>query len=219
MSETDRFIEEVNEELRRDKLFSQFRKYGWIAVLAVFLIVGGTAYREFSISTEKSRAESMGDAILAALQLDTTSERSNALGKIEILDDNDAILVALLRAAENSLASNNAESAKILEQLEASDVSSAYVQLANFKKLILEGSELSHEARVSGLEIISDSASPYRLFADEQLALIDLLSGDKQASIKRLTQIVEDATASESLRQRATQLMIILGAKTNITES
>ena len=215
MSETDRFIEEVNEELRRDKLFSQFRKFGWIAVLAVFLIVGGTAYREFRISTEKSRAESMGDAILAALQLDTTSERSNALGKIEILDDNDA----LLRAAENSLASNNAESAKILEQLEASDVSSAYVQLANFKKLILEGSELSHEARVSGLEIISDSASPYRLLADEQLALIDLLSGDKQASIKRLTQIVEDATASESLRQRATQLMIILGAKTNITES
>ena len=35
MSGTDSFIEEVSEEVRRDKLFAKMRKYGWIAVLLV----------------------------------------------------------------------------------------------------------------------------------------------------------------------------------------
>lgn len=45
MSDTDSFIEEVTEEVRRDRLFGLMRRYGWIAVLAVLLLVGGTAYR------------------------------------------------------------------------------------------------------------------------------------------------------------------------------
>ena len=33
MSETDSFLQEVSEELRRDKLYRNMRKYGWIGVL------------------------------------------------------------------------------------------------------------------------------------------------------------------------------------------
>ena len=42
VSESDSFIDEVTEEVRRDKLFAVFRKYAWIGVLAVAAIVGGT---------------------------------------------------------------------------------------------------------------------------------------------------------------------------------
>ena len=35
MSETDSFIDEVNEEVRRDRLYGALRRYGWIAILAV----------------------------------------------------------------------------------------------------------------------------------------------------------------------------------------
>ena len=31
MSDTDSFIDEVTEEVRRDALFAQFRRYGWHA--------------------------------------------------------------------------------------------------------------------------------------------------------------------------------------------
>ena len=50
MSETDSFIEEVSEEVRKDRLFAIMRKYGWIALLAVLLMVSGTAYREYSLT-------------------------------------------------------------------------------------------------------------------------------------------------------------------------
>ena len=67
MSETDSFIEEVTEEVRRDRLFGLMRRYGWIAVLAVLLIVGGAAYREYSRAAEQAAARALGDALLAAL--------------------------------------------------------------------------------------------------------------------------------------------------------
>ena len=43
MSETDSFIDEVNEEVRRDRLYAALRRYGWIAIVAVLAIVGGAA--------------------------------------------------------------------------------------------------------------------------------------------------------------------------------
>ena len=43
MSNPDSFIEEVTEEVRRDRLFALFRKYGWIGVVLVLAIVGGAS--------------------------------------------------------------------------------------------------------------------------------------------------------------------------------
>ena len=46
LSESESFIEEVSDEVRRDKLFKLFKKYGWVLALVVIAIVGGTAYNE-----------------------------------------------------------------------------------------------------------------------------------------------------------------------------
>ena len=211
MSSTDSFIEEVSEEVRRDKLFAKMRKYGWIAVLLVLLLVGGTVYREFSIAADKKRAEEAGDAILAALRLESNADQAKALAKIQPPDDAAMAIIGLLQAAASASASGNSSGVDILESLETSDLSEAYLQLVNFKKLLLADGALSTEVRTSELEAISASSSPYRLFAEEQLALIDLSSGDQEAAIKRLTDIFEDASASSSLRQRVSQLMIMLG--------
>ncbi len=42
MSNPDSFIEEVTEEVRRDKLYRLFRKYGWIGIVLVLGVVIGT---------------------------------------------------------------------------------------------------------------------------------------------------------------------------------
>ena len=44
MSDTDSFIEEVSEEVRRDKLYATFKKYGWIAALFILVVVGGATW-------------------------------------------------------------------------------------------------------------------------------------------------------------------------------
>ena len=38
MSDTDSFIDEVTEEVKRDRLFAMMKRYGWIAVVIVLLL-------------------------------------------------------------------------------------------------------------------------------------------------------------------------------------
>ena len=140
-----------------------------------------------------------------------STERAVALGEIQSSDIASMAIIGLLQAAAGLSESDNSNTFEILESLENTGLSTAYVQLANFKKLLLEDSGLSAEARVSELEAMSLSASPYRLFAKEQVALIELASGNQEEAINRLSEIFEDASASNSLRQRVSQLMTILG--------
>ena len=67
MSETDSFLQEVSEELRRDKLYRNIRKYGWIGVLLVVIIVGGAAFREYQKSQATEKAQLFGADIIEAL--------------------------------------------------------------------------------------------------------------------------------------------------------
>ncbi len=79
MSNPDSFIEEVTEEVRRDKLFAMFRKYGWIGGLLVVGIVGGAAWNEWQKSQAMARAEGFGDAMLEALDQGGEAERQAAI--------------------------------------------------------------------------------------------------------------------------------------------
>ncbi len=83
MSDTDSFIEEVTEEVKRDKLFAIFRKYGWIAVLGVIVLVGGASYNEYAKSKARVTAEAAGDAISAALAVEDAQARADALGALD----------------------------------------------------------------------------------------------------------------------------------------
>ena len=40
VSNTDGFIEEVSEEVRKDKLFALYKKYAWIPVVVICSLVG-----------------------------------------------------------------------------------------------------------------------------------------------------------------------------------
>ena len=212
MSETDSFIEEVSEEVRKDRLFALMRKYGWIAVLAVLLVVSGTAYREYSITQRILEAEKTGDAILAAMELETNSQRAEAIGKIESEEQNTKIILHFLQAAELSSASAPQQAAALLQSIEdLTKIGKEYSDLAEFKKLLLEKTGLSDEQRLLDLTAIANSASAYRLLAEEQIALIELGSGQIKEALNRLSRVLEDASISDGLRQRASQLKIVLG--------
>ena len=217
MSETDSFIDEVSEEVRRDKLYATMQKYGWIAVVVVLALVAGTAFREYKIASSNTIAQKTGDAISEAMALEGAETRAKALSEISANDKNVAV-IALLKAAEQQAGEEFVASLQTLEAVEASKAPSAYRELALFKKLLMEEGGLSEDARVAGLNDLATSASSYALYAQEQLALIDLSNGRKEAAINRLSKIMQDANLSPNLRQRVSQLMIILGMTPEMSE-
>ncbi len=79
MANTDSFINEVTEEVRRDRLFAVLRRWGWLAVVLVLLIVGGAAWNEWRKAEARAEAEARGDALLAALEANDPSGMLAAL--------------------------------------------------------------------------------------------------------------------------------------------
>ncbi|MEX5726768.1 hypothetical protein Ga0609869_000121 [Rhodovulum iodosum] len=211
MSNPDSFIEEVTEEVRRDRLFALIRRYGWIAVLLVLLLVGGAAYNEWRKSRETAEARALGDALYTALDKGDAEARIAALDAVEA-PGRAAALKALLTAAEETAAGERAAAAERLAALSVNtEVPELYRQLAAIKEVSLRGDAQPAETRRYVLEPLAAPGQPFRLLAMEQLALIDVETGEREQAIARLNEILQASELSAGLRQRATQLMVALG--------
>ena len=214
MSETDSFIEEVTEEVRRDRLFALMRRYGWIAVLAVLLLVGGTAYREFLRSAEENRAQDFGNAVLNALENDEASDRVSAMSQIEAPTPAATAVLNMLIAAEEAAQDNGQAAADLLNQTATNgDLPEIYRQIASFKALTRPENTMAADERRVAFEAMAQPGAPLRLLAEEQLALIDIENGDAAAAIARLNTVLNDAELTPGLRRRASQLIVALGGE------
>ncbi len=212
MSETDSFIEEVTEEVRRDRLFGLMRRYGWIAVLAVLLIVGGAAYREYSRAAEQAAARALGDALLAALDNEDVDTRAAALGKIQAGSGEAAAIVAILQAGILVQEGKGADVLPLLQPIvNNQDIKQDYRDLAHFKQLLNADGALDAAQRREGFQILAEPGKPLRVLAEEQLALLELQAGEQDAAIGRLKALLEDADLTQNLQQRTRQLLIALG--------
>ncbi len=207
MSDTESFIEEVTEEVRRDKLFLALRKYGWIGVVGVVAIVGGAAFNEYSTAKKRAAAEASGDAILAILETEGAEARLSGLNAIEVTEDNLAVL-GLLKGTEAQNAGDLTAAKAALDTVITGDVDQIYRDIATFKKALLE---TDAGAKQAAFETLLVPGNALRLLAEEQIALLIAQSGDAETAISRLNAVLEDAEATAGLRRRVGQLIVALG--------
>ncbi len=221
MSEQDSFIQEVTEEVERDKLFGYVRRYGWIAILLIILLVGGAAWNEIRKARLTSAAETQGDAILSALDADDAASRNQALAELlEVTPDRSAAVTSLIYAGTAG-AGEDANVATAIAELDAvaadSDLALHVRDLAAFKAVLIGAQTLSPDERLSRLASLSAPGGAYRLLALEQTALAQLDAGDTDAAIGTLRDILFDAGVTQGLRQRVSQLIVALGGSLDAT--
>lgn len=209
VSNSDSFIEEVTEEVRRDQLFAMFRKYGWIGVVAVVAIVGGTAYNEWQKSQSAQRAQSFGDAVLAALDQTKPEDRTAALVAVPA-DGGQSALKSLMLADGES-----ADKAKALADLAAlaADTSQPqiYRDLASLRTIMLAGKDQALAERRTALEALAVPGRAFRTLAQEQLAYLLIEEGKTDDAIKALSDLMQEQEATAGLRSRAGQVITSLG--------
>ena len=212
MSDTDSFIEEVSEEVRRDRLYNFFRKYAWFGVLTVLIIVGGTAFLEFKKATAKSKAEEVGSAVMKALEGSDEKERAELLANIESSNPEVKSILAMLKAAEETALQNYAAASKSLKTIsEDSSIGQIYRDIAEFKFLLLSHDRIEDALLITGFQKLATPGNPFRLLAEEQIAIIKLKNRENDAAVAKLRSILEDAELTDTIRQRVTQLLISLG--------
>ncbi|AXI54509.1 hypothetical protein SuNHUV7_36140 (plasmid) [Pseudoseohaeicola sp. NH-UV-7] len=219
MSDTDSFIEEVSEEVRRDKLYATFKKYGWIAALFILVVVGGATWSEWRKAQGRAAAEQLGDDMLAALEMNDAAARVAAFEQITPQAGPDAgqPVLDFLKAAEQAEAGDAAGAAQTLNDLAVNgDIPEIYRQIAAFKALSLKDSGISDEEKRTQFEALARPGAPLRLLAMEQLALLDIKNGQIDAAIATLQAVLDDAQVSAGLQQRAAQVIVALGGTPNI---
>lgn len=209
MSDTDSFINEVTEEVRREKLFGYLRRYGWIGIACVLLLVGGAAFNEYRNAQARDAAQATGDALLDALEQADPAARAAAMAQVETSGDAVAVTM-LLRASTQQEAGDTAGAFATLNALAVNaEAPEMYRDLAAFKATMLPSDDT--EARKAALETLAQPGQTFRLLALEQIAYVALAEGDTDAALAVLRQIEEDAAVTRGLRERVQTLMVALG--------
>ncbi|SHE55173.1 hypothetical protein SAMN05444279_10425 [Ruegeria intermedia] len=212
MSDVDSFIDEVTEEVRRDRLYMLLRRWGWVGVALVVLIVGGAAFNEYRKARSTAQAQELGDAILAAMVQNEPADRAAALEGIEAHTPGGDAVVNFLLSASLAEAGSVPQAVERLNAIAVQgDLPEIYRAIASFKALLLQADTLPAADRRQQFEALAVPGAPLRLLAQEQLALIDVSEGDVPAALDRLQALRLDAEAGAEIRQRAGQLIVALG--------
>lgn len=217
-NETDRFIDEVTEDLRRDRLFGMFRRYGWIAIALILVVVIGAAWREYRIAQDRAAARDFGDAIIAA---EASDDPAAALAELPANRANQAALAALLQA--NALAAQDQVPAAA-QELEAAagalgDGDKVLRDLARLKLVMVQNGDMDAMQRDQILTQLAQPGAPFELLALEQQAVALVGAGRTEDAVALIRQIQRKDGLSESLRRRLSELMIAMGVEPEPTDT
>ena len=217
MSDSDSFINEVTEEVRRDHLFRMMRRYGWIPALAIVLIVGGATFNEYRKSQAQAAAQILGDEILTALEQNDAGDRVGKLTGITAETSGGQAVLQFLTATAQVDAGQMDQAVASLQSISRDgDVPEIYRQIANFKALTLQSDTMPASERRVQFEALAQPGARLRLLAEEQLALIDIAEGKVDAALTRLQAMMQDAELDANLQQRVTQVIVALGGEPDI---
>ena len=111
MSDTDTFINEVTEELKRDRLFALWRRYGAYVIGGIVLIVAGTAAMSWMAHQRTEAARDAGAALLQAAQAGDPAAQATAFEDLALKTKDGPALVARFALAAAPASEGDAETA------------------------------------------------------------------------------------------------------------
>lgn len=208
-------FDEVDEEVRRERLKKLWDRYGYLMVaLAVLLVVGVGAWQGYEKWQAKKSAEFGAQFTAAAIlsEQGKHEEAEKAFARIAAEGTSGYRVLASLReaaqlaerdpkaavAAYDDIAAKNA-GGQLLRDFAAVRAAMLLVDTAPF-------SELAHR-----LEPLAQSDAPFRHSARELLAFAAWKAGD-MAAVRKWSQLVrEDSESPSSLRERVDILLALAG--------
>ena len=214
MSNNESFMQEVSEEVRKDRFYRILKKWGWVGIALIVALVGGASFNEWNKESKINSARNLGDRVLAAI----ASKDVIDLKEIEIKNVSQDIFIKNLMSVILFSDDKLDAAKKALEEIGGiPGITKTYKDLNAFKLglLLLKSGNLTGEERFGVFEALVEPGSPFRSLAKEQQALILIEQGNIELAIKTLMEITDDSETTDTLRRRVAQLRISLGSDPN----
>ena len=208
---SDLITQEVDEEVRRERMRQLWSAYGryliGLAVGIVLLVGGRQAYTAIVVSQEEASS-----AAFEAAEQKAAEDSANA---VEIWQqaisevEGGYQTISQLRLAASAAANGDTEAAIAAYDAVAADGSAdsslrSLAQLFAGMLVSREGQDL--EGARARLSVVAIQGEAWYFSALEQLALVDIKLGDKEAALQNLNTLTADAQTPASIRTRAGEL-------------
>ena len=205
MSETDSFIQEVTEEVRRDQMFALWKKWGPFVIGGVVLVVAAAAAWTWMQQQQRAAAEARGSAFIAA-DPDATEELTALPDQV----DGPGRVIAEMVAAAALAKAGDAEAAgqRYAEIAGRAGLAPEYADFAQLQAIRLGAVEPG-----AALDALIFEDRPYRLLALELRAALRLEAGETEAAHADLNAILADPAATGALRRRAFAVLTASGGE------
>lgn len=215
VADSDSFVQEVTEEVRRDAMYAAWRKYGPFLVGAIALVILGTAAQSWWTTSKQNAVRDAGEAFIQAQSVEDSAEAADAFLALSNNGEGDYAAMAGLRAGAAFGAAGDVDRA--VEQYETvaamSGVDSRLVDLANLRTVMIRSDLMEPAEMLEKLEPLSAPGKPWRILALEFSAAAHVRAGDQDAAVEALIAIIDDETASPSIQARAREMIAAIGGE------
>ena len=216
MSEqTDTFVREVQEEIRRERLAQMWDRYGAIAIgLAALLVVGVGGYQYAEYSSRNAR-EAAGKEFEAAMELTSAGKPQDAQRAFEALVKSAPAgygTLSRLRIAGALAEENKRDEAVAAYDATAKDTSAdpLFRDFAALQAALLRVDTADWTEMQNRLKDLINDGNAWRASARELLGLAAMKAGKEEEARKAFEQILGDSSATPATAQRAQVMMTIL---------
>ena len=213
----DAFLREVDEEYRRSQVAGLWARYGrYVAVgVVVFLAaVGGLLYwREDRARRAGIAGEELTQAI-AKVEAGDVKGAAPTLDRLAASPQPGYRALALLTQAAAAARANDVARAVALYTRVSGDqrIAAPFRDLATIKATRLEFDVLAPAATIARLKALAVPGNPWFPIAAEMTAIAHMNAGQPALAAPLFAAIERDPTAAPTLRGRAGQLAVSLGA-------
>jgi hypothetical protein len=219
---------EIEEDMRRDRVAQLWRRYGKLVIAAAVLIVIGTGAYVAWQNYQQSQAEKLGNrySLAEGLLRDGNGAKAFDAFKGIAADTGQGYgLLARIQAAALQAqgktdaapapgakpADNAATKSAGLDALDGiagdAGVGRNYRDLARLLWGFYGVDSLAKDKIVQAMQPLTIAPNPWRFTATELTALADLKSGDKPGALKLYKTLADDLDAPQTLRARAAEIV------------
>ena len=213
MADTDSFVQEVTEEVRRDAMFAAWKKYGPFVVGAIALVIIGTAASAWWSNSQITSKRAAGGAFIDAQTVEAPNDAAEAFLSLSRESEGDYAAMAGLRAGASFGAAGDVDRA--VEQYKAvaamADVDPRLTDLATLRTVMIRADVMEPSEMLETLQPLAMAGEPWRAVALEFTAAAYVRAGDTDAAVEALSTLVSDATTTPAVQARAREMIAALG--------
>ena len=199
-------IEEIDEDIQRERLKKIWEKYGnHFIALALAIVLGTGATVSFKSWQHTRNAENTARfiaAIDAAQGKDTAAATSALEGFAKDAPEIQAALADLQVAALKAKGGDKAGAVAIYDRLASCNLPAPYRNLATILSVDVQADDGDADALLAKLAPLMDANSPWRTTARELGAVINLRKGSTDEARRLLQENLDDSDAPADVRGR-----------------